>query len=114
MEMKYICIPFRDEYAQLIQGVSSVNIGELNLHDLGAQLVEVVEGRTPFTTFTDQYLSRYIQHPGDRAYVIDCCRYAIDIIAQLITAAAVLQPTTAPIFFDHWTILGDLMVVVTP
>lgn len=85
--------------------------GNNDFHQLGADMVEVASNRLPLETFHLKYLGQY-GDPSTRDWVSEVLRRMLYVVTQAIITIEAQIAANRPIYFDHWTPQGDLMVVV--
>ena len=112
MNLQYYNYPMREVYREFISRLAAVENAP-DAHQIGAQLVEVIEGRLSREEFDRRYIHAnpdpHMQQWLTEAYLIlsHPMVQALDYIETLLSAPRQL-------YFDSWSAQGDLMVVCNP
>ena len=104
MELKYINIATKDDYCEIAQRIGSIENSFIDLHQLGADMVECVTGRMAY----EQFKARH-QDPSADQQLVAWVWEAID--AALPRLRDELHPhSDTPCYFDSWRRNGDMLL----
>ena len=106
----------REEYRTLCSNLDSAfrasgRSGTADFHRLGAELVEVASGRAEPEPFIRSYVN-FHPHPDTQQWVSETLQSMLIAVARALISLEACAGTSLPLYFDHWTEQGDLMVVV--